>query len=244
VDDTSTEGIEKTPSALAASTSRASSSPSHRPSSSVFSVVMLASVMNVTASAPLSSRVAVRGANRARLVRCASPVVVARATTRHRARINLTVRAADAEGAAEETEDDFEARLGALRGKRSKRAVSDVARKEKDFGAPTSSSSASPAGTKKRKGVRDFTTVGDISEPSGKNWGPETILYEGPPARGEIIANVAMSWTVVWIPLTIAAIGRGLWSSYKITDKRVVVISTSPLRCVLSHTGPHTTPSA
>ena len=84
---------------------------------------MLASVMNVTASAPLSSRVAVRGANRARLVRCASPVVVARATTRHRARINLTVRAADAEGAAEETEADFEARLGALRGKRSKRAV-------------------------------------------------------------------------------------------------------------------------
>ena len=120
---------------------------------------------------------------------------------------------------------DFEARLGALRGKRSKRAVSDVARKEKDFGAPTSSSSASPAGTKKRKGVRDFTTVGDVSEPSGKNWGPETILYEGPPARGEIIANVAMSWTVVWIPLTIAASDAGCGAR---TRSRTSAWSSSP----------------
>jgi nitrogen fixation protein len=69
-----------------------------------------------------------------------------------------------------------------------------------------------------------------VEEPAGANWGAEEIVYEGPPARGEIIANVAMSWTLVWLPLTISAIGRGLWASYKITDKRVVVMSTSPLR--------------
>jgi hypothetical protein len=36
--------------------------------------------------------------------------------------------------------------------------------------------------------------------------------------------------TLVWIPLTIAAIGRALWANYKITDKRVAIMSTSPLR--------------
>ena len=44
-------------------------------------------------------------------------------------------------------------------------------------------------------------------------------MYEGPPARGEVFANVAMSWTIVWVPLTIAAVGRALWVNYKITDK-------------------------
>ena len=42
--------------------------------------------------------------------------------------------------------------------------------------------------------------------------------------------SVLMSWTVVWLPLTIQAAGRALWKSYKITDKRVCVISNSPLR--------------
>merc|ERR1719231_1523812 len=62
------------------------------------------------------------------------------------------------------------------------------------------------------------------------NWGEEEIIFEGPPARGEILVNVALVWTLVWIPLTITSIGRGLWSSYKITSKRASVISTSPIR--------------
>ena len=72
--------------------------------------------------------------------------------------------------------------------------------------------------------------MGSIEEPAGADWGAETVKYEGPPARGEVVANLAMSWTIVWIPLTIAAVGRAVWSSYKITDKRVSVLSTSPLR--------------
>jgi|TARA_B110001450_G_scaffold134788_1_gene126556 hypothetical protein len=137
----------------------------------------------------------------------------------------LSTRAMAEEGAAD---DDFENRLGALRGKRSKRSAEDVAAKTavKD---PEPVKKAPPSG-QRRKGVADFTTVGSVDEPAGANWGSETVVYEGPPARGEIIANVAMSWTLVWIPLTISAIGRGLWSSYKVTDKRVSVMSTSPLR--------------
>ena len=122
----------------------------------------------------------------------------------------------------------LESRLGALRGKRSKRSAEDVAAKTAVKDAEPVKK-ATPSG-QRRKGVADFTTVGSVEEPAGANWGSETVVYEGPPARGEIIANVAMSWTIVWLPLTISAIGRGLWVNYRITDKRVSVLSTSPLR--------------
>ena len=140
-------------------------------------------------------------------------------------RVILSTRAMAEEGAAD---DDFESRLGALRGKRSKRSADDVAAKTAVKDAEPVKK-ATPSG-QRRKGVADFTTVGSVEEPAGANWGSETVVYEGPPARGEIIANVAMSWTVVWLPLTISAIGRGLWVNYRITDKRVSVLSTSPLR--------------
>jgi hypothetical protein len=144
------------------------------------------------------------------------------------ARLSVRARAEESSADAPADEDDFESRLGALRGKRSKRAAADPADKtDKTSDAPAPK--AAPKG-QRRKGVADFTIVGTIEEPAGVNWGKEEIVYEGPPARGEIIANVAMSWTLVWLPLTISAIGRGLWASYKITDKRVCVMSTSPLR--------------
>ena len=121
-------------------------------------------------------------------------------------------------------DDEFEAKLGALRGKRSKRAASSVSDAEEPVKGASSSSGRSRA-----KGVRDFTTTENIEEPA-IDWGVEKIVYEGPPARGEVVANVAMSWTLVWLPLAIQAVGRALWLKYKITDKRVTVISESPLR--------------
>ena len=129
--------------------------------------------------------------------------------------------------ASEETEDEFEARLGALRGKRSKRAANSATdATEEDGDAPKKSAAARQS---RAKGVRDFTVTENIEEPA-IDWGNETIVFEGPPARGEVVANVAMSWTLVWIPLAIQAVGRALWLKYKITDKRVSVISESPLR--------------
>ena len=110
-------------------------------------------------------------------------------------RVILSTRAMAEEGAAD---DDFESRLGPLRGKRSKRSAEDVAAKTAVKDAEPVKK-ATPSG-QRRKGVADFTTVGSVEEPAGANWGSETVVYEGPPARGEIIANVAMSWTVVCFP--------------------------------------------
>ena len=93
----------------------------------------------------------------------------------------LSTRAVAEEGAAD---DDFESRLGVLRGKRSKRAPVDPAAKA--AGDETPAPKAPPKG-QRRKGVADFTVVGSVEEPAGANWGAEEIVYEGPPARGEIM---------------------------------------------------------
>jgi len=133
---------------------------------------------------------------------------------------------------ASKEEDEFEAKLGALRGKRSKKRAKTTASSDDEVsmvtGLPMTTRRARKQ-TKKLPGVRDF--MSDFTEePKTKEWGEEKIIYEGPPARAEVAANVLMSWTVVWLPLTIQAAGRALWKSYKITDKRVCVISNSPLR--------------
>ena len=60
------------------------------------------------------------------------------------------------------------------------------------------------------------------------DWGTEVVFQEGPPARGDLATNVALGFTLLWLPLSIAAVGRALWVNYKITDKRVSVTSTSP----------------
>jgi len=62
-----------------------------------------------------------------------------------------------------------------------------------------------------------------------EDWEGETVFFEGPPSRGDLATNVALAITVLWIPLTLAAVGRALWVRYKFTDKRISITSTSPL---------------
>ena len=57
----------------------------------------------------------------------------------------------------------------------------------------------------------------------------EKVFYDGPPSRGDLASNIVLGATLLWLPLTFAAIGRAVWLRYRITDKRISVISTSPL---------------
>jgi hypothetical protein len=164
------------------------------------------------------------------MMKGSTPVMTMTSTTA-RGVSTIVARAADADADATDASDEdaaFEAKLGALRGKRSKRAVKEASESVGDA-AGTSNMRRAAAAQSRAKGVRDFTVTENIEEPA-IDWGTETIVYEGPPARGEVVANVAMSWTLVWLPLAIQAVGRALWLNYKITDKRVSVVSISPLR--------------
>ncbi|HEY9768918.1 MAG TPA: PH domain-containing protein [Coleofasciculaceae cyanobacterium] len=52
----------------------------------------------------------------------------------------------------------------------------------------------------------------------------EEVYYEGGPHVGDLIFNILLAFTVICIPLTVAAIVRALWLRYRITDRRICVI--------------------
>lgn len=118
-------------------------------------------------------------------------------------RVRKTVQArATAEGGGTEEEEGFERRLASLKGKT----------------RPGEGAKAAKRKAKKERGSVENTY--DFSN--------EVVYYEGGPSTGDVATNVALGFTLVWLPLTLASIGRKLFLKYKITDKRVNVISESP----------------
>jgi signal peptidase I len=51
----------------------------------------------------------------------------------------------------------------------------------------------------------------------------EATYYEGGPHIGDLIINILLGFTVIFLPLTIGAIVRAIWLRYKITDRRISV---------------------
>ena len=51
----------------------------------------------------------------------------------------------------------------------------------------------------------------------------EEIHYEGGPARGDLILNVLLGFTLIALPFTVGAIVRAVWLRFKITSRRVSV---------------------
>ncbi len=51
----------------------------------------------------------------------------------------------------------------------------------------------------------------------------EEVTYEGGPARGDLIFNVLLGFTLIALPFTVAAIVRAIWLRFKITNRRVSV---------------------
>ena len=56
----------------------------------------------------------------------------------------------------------------------------------------------------------------------------EQLHFESPPHRGDLAANIALGATLLWLPLTIAAVTRAAFVKYRFTDKRISVITSAP----------------
>ncbi len=52
----------------------------------------------------------------------------------------------------------------------------------------------------------------------------EEVYYEGGPHIGDLIVNGLLAFTLVCIPLTVAAVVRALWLRYRITNRRISVV--------------------
>jgi hypothetical protein len=60
------------------------------------------------------------------------------------------------------------------------------------------------------------------------NFSGEELHFESPPHRGDLAANIALGATLLWLPLTIAAVTRAAFVKYRFTDKRISVITNAP----------------
>ncbi|GMH33485.1 hypothetical protein BSKO_01319 [Bryopsis sp. KO-2023] len=87
----------------------------------------------------------------------------------------------------------------------------------------------------KLKTAKGATPIGESrkevgSEPKKKyyDFSDEVVFFEGQPAVGDLAVNVALGATLLWLPLTAAAIGRFAFVRYKFTDKRLTVTTKAP----------------
>lgn len=113
----------------------------------------------------------------------------------------LVVRAQESEG----DEVNFEAKLAALKTAKGKTPIGQGAKKKASVEKKASGSSK-----------KDY------------DWTNETVYFETTPALGDMAINIALGATLVWLPLTFAAIGRVAFVKYRFTDKRLSVISNAP----------------
>jgi len=58
---------------------------------------------------------------------------------------------------------------------------------------------------------------------SGKGQIQESVIYEGGPAKGDLIFGLVLAITLVGIPIALGAIVRAVWLRYRITTRRIEV---------------------
>jgi hypothetical protein len=111
--------------------------------------------------------------------------------------------------AGEESDEDFDARLAKIR-----------------------KNETAPGGQRKAKTPYEQLQENKKAAASGANkrqdWGAESVYFESAPHRGDLAVNILLGATLLWLPLTIAAIGRGAFVKYRFSDKRISVVTSAP----------------
>ena len=51
----------------------------------------------------------------------------------------------------------------------------------------------------------------------------EDVQYDGGPARGDLMFNILLGFTLIGLPFTIGAVVRALWLRFRITSRRISV---------------------
>ena len=52
----------------------------------------------------------------------------------------------------------------------------------------------------------------------------EDVHYDGGPARGDLVFNILLGFTLIGLPFTIGAVVRALWLRFRITSRRISVM--------------------
>ncbi|CAL9064537.1 uncharacterized protein LOC135673465 [Musa acuminata AAA Group] len=68
-------------------------------------------------------------------------------------------------------------------------------------------------------------TLSPKSPPSSAAAEEERIFFDGGAHYGDLLANLLLGFTLLWLPLTLAAVSRAFFLRYRFTTRRVTVIS-------------------
>jgi hypothetical protein len=120
---------------------------------------------------------------------------------------------AAAAAAADGEEAAFEARLAALKRAKGQTPAGEGAKAAAK--ATAAASASSPA-------AKPFASKSEAS------YAGEELFFETGPHVGDLAVNVALGTTLVWLPLTAAAVGRAAFVKYRFTDRRLSVITSAP----------------
>lgn len=127
--------------------------------------------------------------------------------------LTVSVRAQSGGG---DDEEDFESRLAALKRAKGETPYGEgVKRAPKTGKSDASSSGSSPSSSAApKKKAYDYTN--------------ETLHFESTPHLGDLAVNMVLGVTLVWLPLSFAALGRAAFIKYRFTDRRISCITTAP----------------
>ncbi|XVE91454.1 hypothetical protein REPUB_Repub01dG0011200 [Reevesia pubescens] len=73
--------------------------------------------------------------------------------------------------------------------------------------------------------AKNSSTTPSKPKTSSKNPKEETIFFDGGAHYGDLVANLLLGFTLLWLPLTLAAVSRAFFLRYRFTNLRVTVIS-------------------
>jgi hypothetical protein len=65
----------------------------------------------------------------------------------------------------------------------------------------------------------------DASGAAARGEGAETVFFDGGAHYGDLAANLLLGLTLLWLPLTLAAVSRAFILRYRFTSRRVTVVS-------------------
>jgi len=115
-------------------------------------------------------------------------------------------------------------------GKERKLAVARPSAQQKQEQGQNGDELEARLGSISRRGLRSraSTSSDNNDDDSDDPWASESTWWEGKPAAGDLAINVALGISLIWLPLTLAALGRYLFVQYRVTDRRVRVSTNAP----------------
>ncbi|KAJ6840165.1 uncharacterized protein M6B38_313005 [Iris pallida] len=66
------------------------------------------------------------------------------------------------------------------------------------------------------------TTVGEVATTTEEG---ELVFFDGGSHYGDLVANLLLGFTLLWLPLTLAAVSRAFFLRYRFTNRRATVVS-------------------